>query len=42
MEENQELEKKIVTTNYGLLKKLSTEVEYQYVLDLNYTVCKYA
>lgn len=33
---------KIVTSNYGLLKKLSKTVEYQYVLDLNYTVCRYA
>ena len=40
--DNEKDNQKIVTTNYGLLKKLSSEVEYQYVLDLNYTVCKYA
>ena len=34
--------KKLITSNYGLLKKLSQSVEYQYVLDLNYTVCRYA
>ena len=32
---------KIITTNYGLLKKLSKSVSYQYVLNMNYTVCRY-
>lgn len=32
---------KIITTNYGLLKKLSKSVKYQYILNLNYTVCQY-
>mgnify|MGYP002624393634 CR=1 FL=1 len=40
--DNEKANQKIVTSNYGLLKKLSDTVEYQYVLDLNYTVCKYA
>lgn len=40
--DNEEANQKIVTSNYGLLKKLSQSVEYQYVLDLNYTVCRYA
>ena len=38
---NEEANQKIVTSNYGLLKKLSKTVEYQYVLDMNYTVCRY-
>ena len=40
--DKEKADQKIVTSNYGLLKKLSKSVEYQYVLDLNYTVCKYA
>lgn len=39
--DKEEEKQKIITSNYGLLKKLSKEVEYQYLLNLNYTVCKY-
>lgn len=39
--DKEEEQQKIITTNYGLLKKLSKEVEYKYLLNLNYTVCKY-
>ena len=28
---------KLITDNYGLLKKLATSVEYQYLLNMNYT-----
>ena len=31
----------IVTNNYDLLRKISKSVDYQYVLNLNYTVCRY-
>lgn len=31
----------IITTNYGVLKKISKSVEYQYILNLNYTVCRF-
>lgn len=36
-EETQEL----ITSNYGLLKKVAKSVEYQYVLDMNYTVFRF-
>ena len=34
VKETQEL----ITSNYGLLKKLANTVEYQYVLNMNYSV----
>ena len=40
--DDEKTNQKITTSNYGLLKKLSKTVEYQYVLDMNYTVCRYA
>ncbi len=40
--DDEKANQKIITSNYGLLKKLSKTVEYQYVLDMNYTVCRYA
>ena len=30
--------KELVTENYTLIKKLAKSVEYQYVLDMNYSV----
>lgn len=39
--DKEEANERLVTTNYGLLKKVSSSVEYQYVLDMNYTVCRY-
>ena len=30
-------QQKLVTDNYGLLKKLATSVEYQYLLNMNYS-----
>ena len=32
-----EKKQKLVTDNYGLLKKLAESVEYQYILNMNYT-----
>ena len=32
-----ESSQKIITDNYGLLKKLAKSVEYQYILNMNYT-----
>lgn len=32
-----EEKQKLITDNYGLLRKLAKSVEYQYILDLNYT-----
>ena len=31
-------QQKLVTNNYELIKKVATTVEYQYILDMNYTV----
>ena len=36
----EEKQQDIVTSNYGVLKIIAKEVNYQYVLNLNYTVCK--
>ncbi len=35
VEENQ----KVITSNYGVVKKVSKSVDYQYILNMNYTVC---
>ncbi|MBR0379320.1 MAG: hypothetical protein IJH62_02020 [Mogibacterium sp.] len=35
--DNDEETEKLITDNYGLLRKLAKSVEYQYILDLNYT-----
>jgi hypothetical protein len=32
-----EISRKIITDNYELLKKLAKSVEYQYILNMNYT-----
>ena len=37
LNENKE-QQKLVTNNYELIKKVATSVEYQYILDMNYTV----
>lgn len=40
---NEDVEKKkLITDNYGLLKGLAYSVEYQYVLDMNYTVLRFS
>jgi hypothetical protein len=39
--DEEEEERELITSNYGLLKKLAKSVQYQYVLNLNYTVCRY-
>ena len=39
--DREEEKKKLITTNYGLLKKVSKSVEYQYILNMNYTICRY-
>jgi anti-sigma regulatory factor (Ser/Thr protein kinase) len=33
--------KKIITDNYGMLKRVSKSVEYQYILNMNYTVFRF-
>jgi hypothetical protein len=35
--ETSEVSGKLITDNYELLRKLAESVEYQYILDLNYT-----
>lgn len=35
--DSDEEESKLITDNYGLLKKLAKSAEYQYILDMNYT-----
>ena len=37
LDEDQETQK-LITDNYGLLKKLAKSVRYQYLLNMNYTV----
>ena len=37
LDKNEETQQ-LITDNYGLLKKLAKTVEYQYVLNMNYTV----
>lgn len=40
LDKNEETQK-LITSNYGLLKKVAKSVEYQYVLDMNYTVFRF-
>jgi hypothetical protein len=34
--------KELVTENYTLIKRLSKSVEYQYVLDMNYSIVTFS
>ena len=40
LDKNEETQK-LITSNYGLLKKVAKSVEYQYVPDMNYTVFRF-
>ena len=32
---------RLITNNYGLMRKLAKSVEYQYVLNMNYTILRF-